>query len=147
MNVQPWSFCVVRDQDLLSRISNKSKSHVLGNPPGGSIPDQLQQALESDDFHIFYHAPVLILISSTDGGAWGVVDCSLAAQNLMLAAHSMGLGSCWIGLAEGWLATSEGRASLKLPADYRPVAPIIIGHAQNVIPAVERTAPLITWIG
>jgi nitroreductase len=147
MNLQPWSFCVVRDQDLLGRVSNQSKSFVLRNPPGGSFAEHLRLALTSDEFDIFYHAPVLIVISAVDAGTWGAIDCALAAQNLMLAAHAMGLASCWIGFAEGWLTTDEGKAAIKLPVDHTPVAPVIIGHPRGAVPAVERNAPPVTWIG
>jgi hypothetical protein len=42
--------------------------------------------LTDANFHIFYHAPALILISATAQGPWIVEDCALAAENLMLAA-------------------------------------------------------------
>ena len=62
---------------------------------------------------------------------WAVEDCALAAENLMLAARGAGLGTCWIGFSQGWLGTPEGKALLKLPAAYKPVAPIIVGHPKS----------------
>lgn len=53
---------------------------------------------------------------------WTTVDCSLAAENLMLAARASGLCTCWIGLAHGWLAMQEGKAVPGLSADQRAVA-------------------------
>jgi nitroreductase len=76
-----------------------------------------------------------------------VEDCSLAAENLMLAARAFGLGTCWIGFAQAWLATSEGKAALKLPGGYVPVAPIIVGHPKSAPPPVPRKKPEIHWIG
>src|ERR1019366_861562 len=111
MNQQPWSFCVVRDQALLMRISNEAKTHMLRTSPAGLVSHHFEEILSNEAFHIFYHAPALILISANEEGAWTHIDCSLAAQNLMLAARGAGLGTCWIGFAQGWLNTPEGKAS------------------------------------
>ena len=78
---------------------------------------------------------------------WATEDCSLAAENLMLAACGAGLGTCWIGFAQSWLGTAEGKALLGLPAPYKPVAPIIVGHPSSAAPSVPRKEPEIRWIG
>jgi nitroreductase len=65
----------------------------------------------------------------------------------MLAASAAGLGTCWIGFAQKWLATPEGKAALKLPENYMPVAPIIVGHAKAPPPPVPRKEPEIRWLG
>jgi nitroreductase len=147
MNRQPWSFCVVRDQELLQRISDQAKAHLLKEGLPGSAADRFEQMLSNPDFHIFYHAPALILISATEEDPWGRVDCALAAENLMLGAAGMGLGSCWIGFAEGWLQTAEGKETLEIPASHMPVAPIIVGHPRHAILPTGRNQPEIRWIG
>jgi nitroreductase len=103
--------------------------------------------LKDPHFQIFYHAPVLIVISATAAVPWCVEDCSLAAQNLMLAAYGEGLGSCWIGFAQSYLGTPAGKALLRLPPASVPVAPIIIGVARGPVPAVPRNQADIHWIG
>src|ERR1035437_4409049 len=95
VNQQPWTFTVVRDQGVLDRISREAKSHMLTTMPANTQSDHLRPHLVDPDFHIFYHAPVLILISASAQGPWIVEDSALAAENLMLAAHAAGLGSCW----------------------------------------------------
>lgn len=146
VNQQPWSFCVVRDKALLARISNDAKAHMLKTSPMAAS-HHFQELLSNPDFHIFYHAPVLVLISSVAESPWAIADCSLAAENLMLAACAAGLGTCWIGFAQAWLGTPEGKATLSLPAEFAPVAPIIVGHPKSVSPPVPRKAPNIRWIG
>jgi nitroreductase len=147
MNEQPWSFTVVRDQKLLEGISSEAKKHMLKTTPAGLLSHHFQETLGNPNFHIFYHAPALVVIASVNEGPWAVVDCALAAQNLMLAARESGLGSCWIGFAQGWLATSQGKEALGLPSTYLPVAPIIIGHPKAQPAAVARKEPEIRWIG
>ena len=36
VNQQPWTFTVVRDQDVLDRLSRAAKSHMLSTMPTGS---------------------------------------------------------------------------------------------------------------
>jgi nitroreductase len=145
INKQPWCFIVVKRTELLAEISDKAKAHMLKvslNAPAHPIHDMLSDP----KFNIFYHAPVLIVIGTTEPTDWAVEDCALAAQNLMLAAYEAGLGTCWIGFAQHWLGTPEGKAALAVPATYLPVAPIIVGHPRRKPAPVPRKAPNIEWI-
>ena len=146
INEQPWVFTVVRDQALLDRTSDKAKAHLRANTPAASLQGKAGSMLENTQYQIFYHAPVLVLISASAGGDWALEDCTLAAENLMLAAYAEGLGSCWIGLAQAYLKTPEGRAAFQLPAAYEPVAPIILGHPKASTPRVARHPPEIHWL-
>jgi len=147
VNGQPWTFTVVRDRELLDRISREAKSHMLAAMPAGPHSDHFRSLLADPKFHIFYHAPALILISAVEQSPWVLEDCALAAENLMLAAYAAGLGTCWIGFAQGYLNTSEGKQVLGLPAACVPVAPIIVGRPKAAPPAVPRKEPQIRWVG
>jgi len=147
VNGQPWIFTVLRDQALLDRISRDAKSHMLATMPAGPHADHFRSMLSDAKFHIFYHAPALILISAFAPGPWILEDCALAAENLMLTAFAAGLGTCWIGFAQGYLNTSEGKKALGLTAACVPVAPIIVGHPKVAPPPVPRKEPQIDWIG
>jgi nitroreductase len=120
---------------------------MLRTTPVGLMSHHFSEILNDPNFDIFYHAPALILIPTVAHIPWAVEDCALAAENLMLAARGAGLGTCWIGFAQGFLATSEAKTLLKLPAAYRPVAPIIVGHPKSPPPPVPRKEPEIRWIG
>jgi len=147
VNQQPWTFTVVRDQKVLDRISDDAKSHMLATMPASVHSDHFTSLLSDPNFHIFYRAPVLILISASTEGPWIVEDCALAAENLMLAAYAMGLGSCWIGFAQSFLNTPQGKGALTLPGAWVPVAPIIVGHPKAEPPPVARKEPVIRWVG
>jgi len=146
VNQQPWSFLVVQNKVLLAQISREAKAHMLRTSPVGLASHHFQELLSDSKFDIFYHAPVLIVISTVAQSPWAVEDCSLAAENLMLVARAFGLGTCWIGFAQTWLGTPEGKATLNLPASYVPVAPIIVGHPKAAPPPVPRKEPEIRWI-
>jgi len=147
VNQQPWTFTIVRDRGLLDRISRDAKSHMLATMPPGLHSDHFRSLLSDADFHIFYHAPVLIVIAAAAQGPWIVEDCALAAENLMLAAYAVGLGTCWIGFAQSYLNTPEGKKALDLPAACVPIAPIIVGHPKAMPAAASRKEPLTRWVG
>jgi len=147
VNQQPWTFIVVRDQKLLEQLSREAKSYMLANAPAEAHADHFRSILTAPGFHIFYHAPVLILIAARAQDRWIVEDCAMAAENLMLSAYGAGLGTCWIGFAQNYLNTAEGKKLLGLPAIWVPVAPIIVGYPKSPAPAVPRKEPEIRWIG
>ncbi len=146
VNEQPWTFTVVRNQALLDQISQDAKAHMLATMSPDGHSDHFRSILNDASFHIFYHAPALVLISANAHSPWIVEDCSLAAENLMLSAFADGLGSCWIGFAQSFLNTPRGKSVLGLPAAWISVAPIILGHAAALPSPVVRKAPEIHWV-
>jgi nitroreductase len=147
MNEQPWHFTVITDRVLLNEISTRAKVLMLETLASVPRPNHFRDILEDAGFHIFYHAPALIVISAPIEAQWCVEDCALAAQNMMLAAHGLGLRTCWIGFAQAFLNTLEGRRALALPAQDRAVAPIIVGYPKAILPPVGRKTLAINWIG
>lgn len=145
INQQPWCFVVVKDPPLLARISDRAKAHLL-KASLGAPAHPFRDMLNDPKFHIFYHAPALIVIAAAQPTDWAVEDCALAAENLMLAAYGAGLGTCWIGFAQHWLGTADGKAALDLPLSYVPVAPIIVGHPRRQSAPVPHKVPNIRWL-
>lgn len=143
---QPWDFIAIRDRALLDSMSAATKGHMLKVMEHQAFPQRLQENLEDPGFHVFYHAPALVVICVHAGG-WAAEHGALAAENLMLAAHGEGLGSCWIGFAQRWLETAEGREAIGVPRGFVPVAPIIVGHPAAPVPPVPRNPVRLRWIG
>ena len=81
VNQQPWTFTVVRNQNVLDRNSIDVKYHMLATMPASLHSDHFRSLLADPNFHIFYHAPVMILISAKTESPWIVEDCALAAEN------------------------------------------------------------------
>lgn len=147
MNEQPWHFTIVTDKVILDEISAQAKAWTLKNLSAMPRPTHFRDIMAAQDFHIFYNAPCLVVVSTASAGPWMREDAALAAENLMLAATGLELGSCWIGFAQGWLNTPEGHQILNLSDTALVVAPIILGHPRTVPPPVSRKPPLISWIG
>jgi nitroreductase len=150
VNQQPWTFTVVQNQDVLNRVSQDAKAHMVATMSAdlaaGARAEHFRSMLSDPKFQIFYHAPALILISGNAPGPWITEDCALAAENLMLMAHALGLGTCWIGFAQSYLNTLAGKRQLGLPESWVPVAPIILGFPKTPPPAVSRNEPEIRWV-
>jgi nitroreductase len=146
-NEQPWLFTVVRDKALLKHLSTEGKAATLAAMLASNAPSAYVETLKDPAYDIFYNAPVLIVIASASDGPWAAVNCSLAAQNLMLAARAAGLGTCWIGQAQAFLSSAKGKAALGLPNECAPVAAIIMGYPTAFPPAVPRKSAEVHWIG
>lgn len=147
MNAQPWHFTVVTDKAILDEISTRAKGWMLANMPDLRQTGHFRDLLSDPDFHLFYRAPALVVISAPAEMQWATEDCALAAQNLMLAALDIGLGTCWIGFAQGWLTSPEGRELLNLAPERVVAAPIAVGYPKASQALVPRKAVAVSWIG
>jgi nitroreductase len=145
MNRQPWAFAVVDDSERLASTSDLAKRHVLAGMTADSPLARYRERLEDPQFHIFHHAPALVIISATADEGQSREDCCLAGLSLMLAAHARGLGSCWIGFARPWLNLPAAKAELGIPEHFSPVAPIVVGHPKVVPAPTPRDTPRVVW--
>jgi len=146
MNLQPWAFAVVLERKILDSISERAKTHLVRTIAPSSPLAQHLDNLRDPAFNIFYDAPAMIVICATSSAAGATEDCALAAQNLMLAAHAHGLGTCWVGFARPWLNEPDGKAALKIPGSYIPVAPIIVGYPIGPVEEHPRRKPEIVFV-
>ena len=118
VNARPWSFIVVRDKEMLSKMADcngRAAEPLRGAALGILICGDLERA--------FKPAP-----------DYWVVDGSIAAQNMILAAHAMGIGSVWLGT---WPQENKVQAQKELfglPEHIVPHSIIAFGY-----PAQEST--------
>ena len=142
-NDQPWHFTVIRDRELLDRISRLSKEGMRA-----SELDWMREMGANENLHIFYHAPAVVIVSMRKDALSPLVDCSAAIQNMLIAAESLDIGSCWIGLARFWYALPEEVKVLNLPEGYEPCYAVTFGYkGQRPANALPRKAPPAAYIG
>ncbi len=150
MNMQPWRFVVIRNREMIKRLSDKAKELWVEQSKNMQSPDlqRLADMVSVQNFNLFYNAPLLIMIFADPRGFMPQVDCALAAQNMMLAARSLGLGSCLIGLAQPLERVSSIMKELGVPERHRLVGSMILGFpAGDVQEAPERKRDVILrWI-
>jgi nitroreductase len=53
INQQPWLFIIVRNKELLARISNEAKAHLLKTSPAALASHHFQHILNDPKFDIF----------------------------------------------------------------------------------------------
>ncbi len=135
MNRQERHFTVIQSPELLADISRESKAVAIG------LKDRyLSLMAQSENYHIFHHAPLVFIISGPEKPLVES-DCAAAVQNMLIAAESLGYGSCWVNfslfLFQG-PKNEEYRYRLNLPEGYRPYGSIAVGLKEDG-PAGERT--------
>ncbi|HMK53185.1 MAG TPA: nitroreductase family protein [Methanobacteriaceae archaeon] len=150
-NDQPWYFTVIQDRVLIEYMNKEAKRSMKE-----SGEEWLFNIGNSERYHVFHHAPTVIVVSGEIGATEPMVDCSAATQNILLAAESLGIGSCWIGLArffftdknfgEKYVAIPERVEELGIPFGYQPFFAITLGYKDQDVRAPPRKQNLINYI-
>lgn len=150
-NMQPWSFLVIKNKDVMRKISEQGKKSMI--PLLEPVKNTSRKAadflvfLKTKGTDMFYNAPVLIIILGNKSAMTADWDCAMAAQNMMLAAHSRGIGSCWIGGVLPALMDEGFLKELGAPDGYKAVAPLIFGYPKGKTEMPRRAEPEVKWVG
>ncbi|MFZ3148130.1 MAG: nitroreductase family protein [Methanothrix sp.] len=129
-NKQPWRFVVIKNRDLIKKLSGKAKELWMEQVAKSSQPEleSLASMVSRENFDIFFNAPLLIMIFSDSDAFSPQIDCALAGENMMLAARSLGMGSCWIGLAAPLGQDPAIMADLSVPDRFKLEGCLIFGY-------------------
>ena len=117
VNARPWSFIAVTDSQMLSRMAdaNGRAAQCLKDAKLGILVcGDLERA--------FSRAP-----------EYWVVDCSIAAQNMVLAAEELGLGSVWLGTWPQEEKMTNQRETFQLPESIVPHSLIAFGYPDDEV--------------
>ena len=118
-NYQPWHFVVVRDSEILKKISE-------GHPYAKMLPQ----------------AGSCIIVCGDDEKqklkGFIVEDCSAAIENILLAAHGIGLGAVWCGLYPVPELTKMVSEVIGLPENIEPIGMVVVGHKTEERPSADR---------
>lgn len=107
---RPWEFILVTDRHLLDTLGD-------GLPLARMLKETNQAIVVCGD-------------TIKSGNAW-FLDCSAAAQNILLAAESMGLGAVWTAAFPYPDRMKVIQETLKLPDHIIPLTVIPIGYPQG----------------
>jgi len=126
-NSQPWHFTVIQDPDLIRHMSTISSEDMAKS----SI--KWMARIGQSGRSIFHNAPTVVIVSGKkDEFLDPLIDCSAAAQNLLLAAEALDIGSCWIGLIRFFFEHEDEVRKLQLPAGHKPFYAICLGYKARV---------------
>lgn len=141
MNEQLWHFTVVSDANTIEQMN---KATIAGIEKSGF--SFLQNKITQPEYHTFYHAPAVIVISAKEE-KFTAFDCGAAAENIALAAYGKNIGSCIIGSAEFMFSENpEMRMILKIPDNYHFVCAISLGYFEKTTAVSERNEDVIDYI-
>ena len=124
-NKQDWHFTVITNKE---RIDEINKFAIEGMDKIG---------IEREEgYHIFYHAPIVIVLSSKIGG-YSRVNAGCVIENMAIAAESMGIGSCIIGETR-YMYHQQNKADidrlLKIPENFDHDISICFGYPKEKAP-------------
>lgn len=129
MNQQKWHFTIVQSNAVLAKMDLITKENKLNS----DIPMMVKSAA-SDDYHSYYRAPTVVIVSGEQDAKFIEMDCAAAAQNIALAAESLGIGSC-IMTSTGFLfASAKGqkmKKELGIPNGYEHMCSIALGYKES----------------
>lgn len=99
-------------------------------------------------YHIFFDAPVLILLLADRRGIGSVeLDTGICGQNMVLAAHAMGLGTCWVSLAQALNYDPDYVKKLGIEEPFTVITSIAVGYpAGHIDNVVAREPARVKWI-
>jgi nitroreductase len=150
-NDQSWHFTVIQNQEVIDHMSEVAKQSMKS-----SGEEWLVNMGKSTRYHVFHHAPTVIVISGWSEATEPLIDCSAAVENMLLAAESLDIGSCWIGLARFFFTTStfgekyipfpERMEELNIPIGYIPFYAITMGYKDQEVRAPPRNQDVINLI-
>ena len=109
MNLQPWRFVVVREQETKDKLAVGFNKMIA-------------------------KAPVAIVVCGKITGKLGAenhnwtADCAAATENLLLAAESLGLGAVWTACYPYDDRMNPAIEALGLPNDIKPYCIIPVGY-------------------
>lgn len=147
-NFQPWRFVVIESKEMLEKLSDFAKPVLLEKLAGrtDALAVSYMERLEDRNYNLFYNAPALVLVLGRKNNPLSDYDCTLCGGNIIHAAHSLGIGSCWVGNAGVIQQSEELMAELKIPVNYKIVAPIVLGYPRDTPPPPEKREPSISWV-
>ena len=147
MGQQPWHFTVLQNPDMLEKLQVQCKSLFLHS----ENPD-LRAVASREEYHVFHHAPTLLIVSGDTQAITPLQDCVLAMENMLLAAASLGIGSCWVhsvimlsGNADS--APAFKNLGLGIPEGYEPYAAAVFGYSAIPLPdALPRKPDMVSFV-
>ncbi len=143
-NQQKWHFTVIQNKDMLDRMKRIIKENMMN-----SGVDFLAKRASDPNIRIFDDAPTVILITADEKARFVQIDCSAAAQNILIAAESLNIGSHIMTSSELLFASEKGnelKRELGVPDGYYHICTIALGYKDENPAAKPRRKDVINYI-
>lgn len=136
-NKQNWHFTVITSQDKIEEINQLA------------LDGMARLGIEKEEgYHVFYHAPVVIIVSSKIEG-YSEINAGCVIENMAIAANSLGIGSCIIGQTR-YMYHQANKADinrvLKIPENFEHDISICFGYPDETAEAKPRKENVVDYI-
>ncbi len=156
MNRQPWKFYILTDKKKIKTYSKEIAEIAVKELKHVSLKEAAKLTLSffhfskmidflKNDDHIFYHAPLVIFITTQQSDEWGSLDVGMCAQNIMLAAKSVGLDTCPVGFGK-FISQTKDFFSLNIPATEQVRLAITVGYGDEQPEIHERIGNNVVYL-
>lgn len=108
-NLKPFEFIVVRDKEMLDKLSNTKKNSYFVKESNATI----------------------VVLGKELSEFWQQ-DLGAVTQNILLQATSFNIGSCWIGIAPNENYEQYIRKELSIPENIRVFSMISLGYPAEI---------------
>ncbi|MDD3126189.1 MAG: nitroreductase family protein [Candidatus Izemoplasmatales bacterium] len=137
-NKQNWHFTVITNPETIDEINRLTFEGM-----------QRLGLKREPDYHVFYHAPAIIIMSSLIEG-FSELNCGCAIENMAIAAKSLGIDSCIVGQTRFMYHQANAadiNRMLKIPEGYEHDAAICFGYRHGENPeAMPRKEGVVDYI-
>ncbi|MBZ5588568.1 MAG: nitroreductase family protein [Acidobacteriia bacterium] len=120
-NVQPWRFVAVTSPRRRQSLARSAGQEFVADAPVViavcAVPEESARRYGERGRSLYV-----------------LQDTAAATQNILIAASELGLASCWVGAFD----EASAAKALGLPAGWRPVALVPVGHPLEAPPRRER---------
>ena len=120
-NRQPWHFIIIRDRDILKKITEFHRHSQMLKEASLAIIVCGDNEVQKTDFWIH--------------------DCSAATENILIAAQAFGLGAVWLGVHPSDDYIKGVKELLQIPDHVTPLGIISIGYPAEEKPPGNRFDP------
>ena len=124
-NRQNWHFTVISDKAMIDEVNRLTLKGM----------EQRGLKIEIDE-HVFYHAPVVIILSSLLEG-FSELNAGCAIENMAIAAKSLGIDSCIVGQTRFMFSQNNKvdiNRMLKIPMEFEHDCAICFGYREGDAP-------------
>ena len=108
-NLKPFEFIIVRNKEILERLSNTKKNSYF-------VKD----------------SNVTIIVLAKELSEFWQQDLGAVTQNMLLQATEFDIGSCWVGIAPNENYEQYIKERLDIPEDIRVFSMISLGYPGEV---------------
>lgn len=136
-----------RARETLKTLAVNALARLSPNNFDQRLAHGINTVVSNERYDLFLHAPALVIVLG-DGRGIGepVIDCALAAHNLVLTAHSLGLGTCYVGFTKMVNTLPALKRDLGIRWPDKVMTSVALGYPRTRIDrAVARERPRVTW--